>query len=184
MKNQLVIARYDEDIQWLNKWKNTFDIIVYNKGEYLDCEFKQIKLKNYGREARTHLHHIITNYDNLYENTVFLQGSISESHEINAAHQDLNQYIVEIEKNGFSAKNMTLHDSSIWNDINFHNVYPYSEQIPTGVFRFSKIKFRDYVQKYLGKVPEKVIVSWRGCFGVRKDGVNISFTKIISKCTI
>lgn len=33
MKNQLVISRFNENLNWLKKWKSEFEIVVYNKGK-------------------------------------------------------------------------------------------------------------------------------------------------------
>lgn len=64
MYNRLVIARYNEDVDWAKDYNN----IIYNKqsGDNL--------LPNVGREAHTYLYHIINNYDNLDDITIFLQG--------------------------------------------------------------------------------------------------------------
>jgi hypothetical protein len=74
MSIELVIARYNEDILWLNKVKNKI-ITVYNKGEdNINKKFKAIPLPNIGRESHTYLTHIINNYDNLADLTIFSQG--------------------------------------------------------------------------------------------------------------
>lgn len=76
MKKQLVVAWYKEDISWLGDLDCFDDIIVYRKGDItppdLRCNF--IDLPNVGREAHTHIHHIVNNYDNLYDITMFIQG--------------------------------------------------------------------------------------------------------------
>jgi hypothetical protein len=66
-KNEIVVARYEENIDWLSSIDG-FEIKVYNKksGENL--------LENVGREAHTYLSHIVKNYENLADFTVFLQG--------------------------------------------------------------------------------------------------------------
>lgn len=68
---ELVVARYNEDLSWLNKF--SFSAKVYNKGN--DIELPHIKLKNIGRESTTYLHHIIENYERLSEHTIFVQGN-------------------------------------------------------------------------------------------------------------
>jgi hypothetical protein len=77
-KVQIVIARYKEDIGWLFPYKDI--VIIYNKGEYnyLLNNFNVINLKNYGRESHTYLYHIINNYDNLTDKTIFFQGKIDD----------------------------------------------------------------------------------------------------------
>jgi len=76
----LVVARYEEDISWINSIpKDIYDrVIIYNKGG--DAEFNidrsEVKnLPNYGRESHTYLSHVIDNYDNLADLTFFVPGS-------------------------------------------------------------------------------------------------------------
>ena len=77
-KNQIVIARYNENLEWLSKFKDI--AIVYNKGSYCSSlnKFNVISLPNIGRESHTYLYHIINNYDNLSERTIFFQGKIND----------------------------------------------------------------------------------------------------------
>ena len=78
MKNiKLVIARYEEDINWSNNFLS--NRIIYNKGsDNLQCP--HLKLKNIGNEGNTYLEHIINNYDNLSDYTIFSQGSLFDNH--------------------------------------------------------------------------------------------------------
>lgn len=72
MKNiELVVARYNEDISWVDDFEVPYKI--YNKGE-LNIKYPYTILKNIGRESNTYINHIVLNYYNLYEYTVFLQG--------------------------------------------------------------------------------------------------------------
>jgi hypothetical protein len=77
-KYQFVVARYNEDIQWLFPFKDI--VYLYNKGNYhpsLDS-FKTIALPNIGRESHTYLTHIVENYDNLAEHVLFFQAHIDD----------------------------------------------------------------------------------------------------------
>jgi hypothetical protein len=67
----IVVAKYNEDINWIQKVNH--NVIVYDKSDNPnhDC----VKLKNIGREGETFLYHIVNNYNNLDEVTVFLQGN-------------------------------------------------------------------------------------------------------------
>lgn len=65
---EFVVAKYKEDIGWIDELKDTFRFTIYDKSE-------TGTLPNYGREAHTYIHHIIENYDNLTDITVFLQGN-------------------------------------------------------------------------------------------------------------
>lgn len=87
---ELVVARYNEDVDWLKKEPfNQFNIILYNKGPEepsKNCESntcKLITLDNVGRCDHTFLYHIINNYDDLGDVTIFLPGSCNDPHKFN-----------------------------------------------------------------------------------------------------
>ena len=74
---EIVIARYKNDITWSDMYKSIRT--VYDKGynesyinEYSDS-IDSIKLPNVGRESHTYLHHIVNNYDDLADITIFTQ---------------------------------------------------------------------------------------------------------------
>ena len=68
----IVVAKYNENIDWTKKIKN-HKVTIYDKSA-LPVE-NSIKLKNRGREGETFLYHIVNNYDKLDDVTVFLQGN-------------------------------------------------------------------------------------------------------------
>ena len=72
MKYCIVVARYNEDLEWTKQFKN---VLVYNKGSILTGDFNQLSLINVGREGHTYYKHIYDNYDNLTDYTIFLQGN-------------------------------------------------------------------------------------------------------------
>jgi hypothetical protein len=77
---EIVVSRYNENLDWLkNKPFNRHKITIYNKGPnssfYKPPGSKIVNLENVGRCDHTYLYHIIENYDNLADNTVFLPGS-------------------------------------------------------------------------------------------------------------
>lgn len=81
---KLVIARYNEDLDWVeNLPSNLYSVVVYNKGEELKAprngeNVEVVKLPNIGREQYTFYHHIYHNYDSLDDFTAFLQGGLME----------------------------------------------------------------------------------------------------------
>ena len=77
-KFQIVVARFNEDVTWLLPFKNIS--IIYNKGNHNLTlnQFETIQLENVGRESHTYLYHIITNYENLADKTIFFQGKIDD----------------------------------------------------------------------------------------------------------
>jgi hypothetical protein len=71
----VVVAVYEENIDWIKNIKH--NTIIYNKGSrHLEEseKAKVIPLQNNGRESQTYLHHIVENYDNLSDMTIFCQG--------------------------------------------------------------------------------------------------------------
>jgi hypothetical protein len=72
---KIVVARYNEDISWLESEKN--NLCIYNKGTPINID-NQIFLRNVGRESETYLHYIITNYENLPDVVVFTQARIAD----------------------------------------------------------------------------------------------------------
>ena len=88
MKYCIVVARYNEDLEWTKQFSN---VIIYNKGSLLTSDFHQVLLNNVGRESHTYYKHIYDNYDNLAEYTFFLQGNPFD-HSPNII-SNLNKYI-------------------------------------------------------------------------------------------
>lgn len=89
----LVIARYSENITWLNEIDPRYNIIIYNKlnGDNL--------IPNLGREAFTYFYHIVNNYDNLAEFTAFIQAGWRTQKKIKSGIniiQDLNEIVVPL----------------------------------------------------------------------------------------
>ena len=72
MKIEAVVARFKEDISWTKKLK--YQTIIYNKNQE-DSHLFERNLLNYGKDAHTYLHHIVTNWYNLADYTIFLQGN-------------------------------------------------------------------------------------------------------------
>jgi hypothetical protein len=73
MSFQIIVARYNEDVEWTKQFPN---VIIYNKGKSLDNSYNEIFLNNVGREGHTYYKYICDNYENLedYDYTIFLQG--------------------------------------------------------------------------------------------------------------
>jgi hypothetical protein len=68
----IVVARYNENIEWTKQFTN---VIIYNKGDKLGEEYNEIMLNNVGREGHTYYKYICDNYYNLEDYTIFLQGN-------------------------------------------------------------------------------------------------------------
>lgn len=73
MSYKIVVARYNENIDWLNDEND--NCIIYNKGDKLGMD-NEILLDNLGRESETYLNYIIQNYHSLPDVVVFTQAKL------------------------------------------------------------------------------------------------------------
>jgi len=94
MKFCIVVARYNENVEWSKQFSN---VIIYNKGTPLKGDYNEIFLENVGRESHTYYKHIYDNYENLSDYTIFLQANPFD-HSPNII-SDLNKYVNNTELN-------------------------------------------------------------------------------------
>lgn len=71
MSYTIVVARYNENVEWTKPFSN---VVIFNKGEKLDEGYNEHLLENVGREGHTYYNYICENYDKLSDYTIFLQG--------------------------------------------------------------------------------------------------------------
>ena len=91
----IVVARYNESLEWLNEAPfNNHQYLVYNKGindNFVKTNVVQIiKLANVGRCDHTYLFHIVKNFTALPNVCVFFPGSIDLPHKRHIAIRILN----------------------------------------------------------------------------------------------
>ncbi len=67
----IIVARFNEDINWTKEFSN---VLIVNKGNKIDDIDNQIFYPNVGREGHTIYKYIVDNYDNLDDYLIFLQG--------------------------------------------------------------------------------------------------------------
>lgn len=119
----IVISKYNENIDWIKNIKK-HKITLYDKSS--NPVENSIKLKNIGREGETFLYHIINNYYNLDDVTVFLQGNPFEHLQIlvgwRAELTDKEKLLV-IEKV----------NNEITDDSDFSSFYQVIYNVPNGV---------------------------------------------------
>lgn len=78
MRVVLLIARYQEDLTWIEEVPTELEVVVVNKGE--DQPFvsrgdvKVVRSDNIGREAETYVRYIVENYEDLPDRIIFTQG--------------------------------------------------------------------------------------------------------------
>jgi len=92
---EIVISRYNEDLEWLKKKMFIYPVTIYNKGNndnfYKPKGCKVIKLPNVGRESHSYLYHVVNNYDKLSDLTVFLPGSADDKRKIKWVNKVINK---------------------------------------------------------------------------------------------
>ncbi len=180
MDKSLIIARYNENINWLKNYKD-FQIIIYNKGDKLfESEyFKIINLENLGRESHTWLYHIVNNYNNLNSINIFLQGKLEDLNCM--AYLNPNSYIKKINKYGFSVKRYGLLGPMHWDwNVGVDKDNRYKIQWLNNEITKSKLGFRSFSKKLFPEIPLFVATSYSGCFAVKKENIlmnDINFYK-------
>ena len=171
MDKCLIIARFNENLDWLKNFED-FKIIVYNKGQDLEkCDFfKIINLENLGRESHTWLHHIVNNYYQLNDINIFLQGKINDLDCMSYLHPD--QYLKNIDKYGFSVSRYGLLGPFHWTwNVGVNKDIRYKKQWEANEISRSNIGFRSFAKKLFPNIPLFVATSYGGCFAVRKENI-------------
>ena len=169
MDKRLIIARYNENLEWLKKYRD-FKITVYNKGENLSCNkfFNIINLENIGRESHTWLYHIVNNYHHLNEINIFLQGKIDDLNCM--AYENPNDYLKKINKYGFSVSRYGLLGPFHWDwNVRINKDIRYKKQWEKNEISRSKIGFRNFAKNLFPEIPLFVATSYSGCFAVKKE---------------
>jgi hypothetical protein len=160
-KLQVVIARYNENLDWTDKFKSI--ALIYNKGNDF-IPYECIYLENTGREGDTYLKHIILNYPNFPEYTLFTQAKIEDHvrsptsfkqniHDIAFGNKtDLNGYI------GLSDVSV----NSGWNEITDFNDSAHGG-----------LPLKEWWNKYFVNQPENNVIkcNYSGIFMTSKDNI-------------
>lgn len=80
---EFVVARYGEDVSWVNEWLPFVErVTIYDKGEEPAASWHPkvtvVRLPNVGREAHTYAHHFYERYDDLCDAVVCTQGRFDD----------------------------------------------------------------------------------------------------------
>ncbi len=162
-----IIARYNEDLKWTTKHPfNKIKYIVYNKGPNDNFTkknvIKTVKLENIGREGNTFLYHIINNYNNLDDITIFLPGSVDMVNKKYIAEEMINKILKYNKSIIVSQKILSIFDKDIYNfkvdkysstntnnkKLNSESNLQLSKIRPFG--KWYEDKFNNYDIKYMG----------------------------------
>jgi len=159
---QIVVARYNENIEWLIPFKDI--TIVYNKGnkDLVLNKFDTIHLENIGREGHTYLYHIINNYDNLANKTIFFQGKIDD-HKI----LDIEDYFNDME--GFIGKFKLFKADDLKNYIKHFGKWKIDYE--NGNMKRSLYTPYDWIFNIIGVTNDKEFINivWGANFSVSKE---------------
>lgn len=178
---EIVISRYNEDLNWLKEepFNNYTNITIYNKGKNSDFFHKPgtkiINLENVGRCDHTYLYHVITQYDNLKDITIFLPGSADMGIKMDHTKNLFN----EIEKNNqavfANARTFSNPLKEIYADFQMDE-WKASDSRNTSINSESKLepsKHRPYgiwYDYYLGAEPVYSLAFY-GIFSVAKEDI-------------
>lgn len=177
-KIEIVVARYNENIEWLRDDPfNKYSTIIYNKGESDIQKFgkitKIVQLNNVGRCDGSFLHHIVTNYDHLSTITLFFPGSLNIAMKYKKAVQLVNE--IELYKDtvfiGARCSNVQenlygfLLDEWASTDTDNYKRNPESILTPANIRPFGK-----WYQNKFGNL-KTTYVSYAGILGIHKKDI-------------
>lgn len=165
MSYLIVVARYNESIDWLLPQLDR--CIICNKGIPLTIK-NQVILPNLGREAETYLHFIIANYHRLPDVVVFTQARIAD-------HKGANdvQYLLKLKDDALlysKSRNFFTHqdDSCIHFGRNWnlrHDGFFLKDN-----YKNRPVLFHDWFKKYIKPdYPFPINIYGNAIFAVRKD---------------
>ena len=141
---EIVIAHYNEKLDWLIPLASHAH--VYHKGTDVQPPPMQLyaweKLPNVGRESHTYLYHIIQNYENLPEVTVFLQGEGMGS---GFCWNKAEDYLNNIKKNATCKR---LGGSQDWGRI--RHISKWLNEFNSGAMRHAKLDLGEFFQELFG----------------------------------
>jgi len=170
MSYKIIVARYNENIEWLNSEMD--NCIICNKGSLLNID-NEILLHNVGRESDSYLNYIINYYNELPSVLVFTQARISD----HKGSDDIN-YLLNIKDCALintKSQNYMTHtetDSHIcpwdkeWNLINgtyyLHNNYKNN----------NRITFIEWYKKKINvNYPDIIHIYPNAIFAIKKEKI-------------
>jgi len=181
MKFDIVIARYNENIEWLELLNHDLirNIFVYNKGE--ECNLINVKvisrrLENIGREAHTYLTYCVEMYNNLPDFVIFLQGN---PHGITI--NNINDWIDSISKSFVHCTENNKIGNLDW-FLRDGKLYEWGGPIDNSSFNIWEWS-KTYVRESIPK--ENINIFWHACFGVSEKAIRsnpiVKYQTIIEK---
>jgi len=167
MSYKIIVARYNENIDWLNSEMS--NCIIYNKGDKLDIN-NEIFLENVGRESETYLHYIITNYSNLPDVVVFTQARISD-HKYGEVNYLLNIKNEALQHN--KSKNFYIHLEGTNRHCNkTWNLRKDGYFLKDNYKNNNPITFVEWFKNNIDiNYPDPIYIYWNAIFAVKKENI-------------
>ena len=177
---EIVISRYNENLEWIKEEPfNKYNITVYNKGNntnFITTEnIKKINsIENLGKCDHTYLYHIINNYDNLSDITIFLPGSCEMDYKKVKAKRLIN-VIEEKEAAVFLYDEISLNIKTRFYDFSL-NDWETSNSINKEINKESKLTLSEFrpFGKWFAHYFEDIVVkhnTYFGIFSVAKEDI-------------
>ena len=193
----LVIARYNENLEWLDRsdiqncMRKLNKIHIYNKGNNIafisqnnyipSCsKEQQIKihdLPNIGRESHTYLQHIVNNYDNLPKVTKFVVGSSEMEHKWGKVQRTIEK-TCETENSVFICEKYNPDNTTLFNEMKDFTLDTYASTNKANftINNESRIElsedrpYGNWYTKYFKDIPYNA-VSYNSIFAVSKEHI-------------
>jgi UDP-galactopyranose mutase len=160
---EIVVAHYNEDVEWLNKNQGN-SLHIYSKGNPPRITCNLHILPNIGREPHTYLTYIIDRYDSLPDIVFFTQGNIRDhySHDVS--------YFLNLQPNEFSSKNtdLKLFKTYISDDYRIHEWS--SSKLEPCEFP-GNVWFNKFVNSEINLDTTPIYIYWAAIFSVRKEAI-------------
>lgn len=117
MENAIMIAHYNEDLDWIEKIESEIidGLFIYSK-TLEDGENVVHVEKNLGQEIPCYLKYILDNYDDLPKRTLFLHGHGD------SPHQDFESYLIANNVNWYFQDFFSVNRRDWYNEVTVENV--------------------------------------------------------------
>lgn len=195
MKKSLIVAHYNENLNWLTNIPKDIKIYLYTKGNsdinLYSENIEIIKLENIGNEQHTYFYHINKNYNNLEDIMYFIQAGFEEH-----SHDLLNK-IMNSETGGMSDINLI---TTVYGQVGNLNYHKHINHKYTDTFTYENVKDKIFIDPWnnndaydninyiIDQLPELNIPkeNWifnaNGMYGVTKIEIHKKDINIYNKC--
>ena len=161
----IIVARYNENIDWLSTELN--HCIIYNKGMPLQLN-NEIRVDNKGRESETYLQYIISHYDKLPDVVVFTQAKISD----HVGKNDVNYllYMKDVALQNGKMHPFT-HYQTITNKHCWDKSWNYTNEFYLqNNYRHTPVVFHEWFTQHINATyPNPIHIYRNGLFAVKKE---------------